>query len=145
MTKICIVAAVAAAVAIIAPASAFAAGWSQLMPAISEANGFVATILVLTTFTMTDMRTLRIVAIYSNVAFIAYSTLEWLPPVLILHLTLLPLNLLRLMELAARGSSSSECDSISRFRSWVMALQAVAALLVCRLVTKIKAWPSLPD
>jgi hypothetical protein len=118
MTKICIVAAVAATVAVITPASAFAAGWFQMMPAISETNGFVASILVLTTFTMTDMRTLRIVAICSNVAFIAYSALEWLLPVLILHLTLLPLNVLRLTELADRDSTSSVRDSISVFRSW---------------------------
>jgi hypothetical protein len=141
MTKICIVAAVAAAVAVIAPASAFAAGWFQIMPAISEANGFVASILVLTTFTMTDMRTLRIVAIFSNVAFIAYSALEWLPPVLILHLTLLPLNALRLTELA-RGSMSSECDSTSLLRSWLGAFQT-NALQVSRLVTKIRIWPKI--
>jgi hypothetical protein len=128
MTKICIVAAGAAAVTVITPASAFAAGWSQMMPVISEANGFVASILVLATFTMTDMRTLRIVAICSNVAFIAYSALEWLPPVLILHITLLPLNVLRLTELADRGSTSSEI-----FRSlWLRALQANAALRVSR-------------
>jgi hypothetical protein len=141
MTKICIVAAVAAALAVIAPASAFAAGWFQMMPVISEANGFVASILVLTTFTMTDMRALRIVAIFSNVAFIAYSALEWLPPVLILHLTLLPLNVLRLTQLTARGSTSSECDS--PFRSWLRALQADEALHVSRLVTEIRAWPRL--
>jgi hypothetical protein len=104
-----------------------------MMPVISEANGFVALILVLTTFTMTDMRTLRIVALCSNVAFIAYSALEWLPPVLILHLTLLPLNVLRLTELANRGSTSSGCDSISVFRSWwLRALQANAVLQVSR-------------
>jgi hypothetical protein len=131
MTKICIVAAGAAAVAVITPASAFAAGWFQMMPVISEANGFVASILVLTTFTMTDMRTLRIVAICSNVAFIAYSALEWLPPVLILHITLLPLNVLRLTELTDRGGTSSECDSISIFRSlWLRSLQTNAALRV---------------
>jgi hypothetical protein len=140
MTKICIAAAVAAALAVIAPASAFAAGWFQMMSVISEANGFVASILVLTTFTMTDMRTLRVVAIFSNVAFIAYSALEWLPQVLILHLTLLPLNVLRLAELAARGSTPSECDLISPFRSWLRALQADAALEVSRLVTIIRAW-----
>jgi hypothetical protein len=144
MTKICIVAGVVAALAVIAPASAFAAGSFQMLPVISEADGFVASILVLTTFTMTDMRTLRIVAIFSNIAFIAYSVLEWLPPVLILHLTLLPMNALRLTELAARGSASRECDSISNFRSWLRVLQADAALKVSRLVTKIRAWTTLP-
>lgn len=69
------------------------------MPAISEATGFLASALVLLTFAMGDMRMLRIIAIFSNVAFIAYGALDWLPPVLSLHLLLLPLNLLRLKEI----------------------------------------------
>jgi hypothetical protein len=127
MTKICIVAVVTAAVAVITPACAFAAGWFQIMPVISEANGFVASILILTTFTMTDMRALRIVAICSNVTAIAYSGLEWLLPVLILHLALLPLNVLRLTELASRGSTSNECGSIRALR------------LVCRRTGMLRA------
>ena len=35
---------------------------------------------------------LRITAILSNVAFITYGALNWLPPVLALHLLLLPVN-----------------------------------------------------
>ena len=69
---------------------------------ISEATGFFASSLVLLTFTMKDMRTLRIIAIFSNVAFIAYGALDWLPPVLSLHLLLLPLNMLRLKEIQNR-------------------------------------------
>ena len=41
---------------------------------------------------------LRTVAIMSNLAFITYGTIEWLPPVLVLHLVLLPLNIVRLWE-----------------------------------------------
>ncbi len=69
------------------------------MAMLSEMTGFLASALVLTTFTMKDMRMLRIVAVFSNVAFIAYGVLDWLPPVLGLHLLLLPLNLLRLWEM----------------------------------------------
>jgi hypothetical protein len=138
MTRVCIVAAIAAALAAVAPASAFAAGWVKLMPVLSEANGFVASILVLTTFMMTDMRTLRIVAIFSNIAFITYSAFEWLPPVLILHLTLLPLNVLRLTELAARRSASNERDTTSALRS-LPAFKAGAAFRLSQLVANIKA------
>jgi hypothetical protein len=74
------------------------------MGTISEATGFFASSLVLLTFTMKDMRMLRIIAIFSNVAFIAYGILDWLPPVLSLHLLLLPLNLLRLKEIQTRAS-----------------------------------------
>jgi CRP/FNR family transcriptional regulator, cyclic AMP receptor protein len=48
--------------------------------------------LVLAAFGMKDMVNLRIVAICSNVAFITYAVMLNLPPILILHVTLLPLN-----------------------------------------------------
>jgi CRP/FNR family transcriptional regulator, cyclic AMP receptor protein len=65
----------------------------------SELSGYVASTLVLLTFMSRDMRLLRILAILSNIAFIIYGVLEWLPPVLILHAVLLPLNFVRLEEL----------------------------------------------
>ncbi len=69
------------------------------MPAFSTLVGAAAAALVLLTFTTRDMRTLRLIAICSNVAFIVYGALDWLPPILVLHLTLLPLNVLRLAQL----------------------------------------------
>ena len=62
-----------------------------------SAIGFIASGLVLAAFGMKDMVNLRIVAICSNVAFIAYALLLDLPPVLVLHVILLPLNGWRLM------------------------------------------------
>jgi hypothetical protein len=50
------------------------------------------------------MRHLRFIGIHSNVAFIGYGALAWLPPVLYLHLLLLPLNIVRLMELQRTAS-----------------------------------------
>jgi hypothetical protein len=47
---------------------------------------------------MKDMVNLRIVAICSNVAFITYAVMLNLPPILILHVVLLPLNGLRLAQ-----------------------------------------------
>jgi hypothetical protein len=72
------------------------------MPMISEATGFLASALVFITFTMKDVRLLRIMAVFSNIAFIAYGILSWLPPIFILHLLLLPLNLVRLMEIQTK-------------------------------------------
>ena len=66
----------------------------------SEITGFVASGLVLLTFAMHDMRWLRTVAIFSNVAFILYGAINWLLPVLALHLLLLPLNVLRLSQVS---------------------------------------------
>ena len=67
------------------------------MPTTSAIIGYIASVLVLTTFWTNDLRRLRILAILSNIAFISYGTLVWLPPVLGLHLLLLPLNAVRLM------------------------------------------------
>ncbi len=62
--------------------------------------GYVASALVLATFTTNDMRLLRVVGICSNIAFIIYGSLGGLAPVLVLHLLLLPLNVVRLLQLA---------------------------------------------
>jgi hypothetical protein len=75
----------------------------------TDIAGYIASALVLLTFMTKDMRVLRIVAILSNVAFIAYGALGALPPILLLHLLLLPLNLVRLKELqgsACEGGGS---------------------------------------
>jgi CRP/FNR family transcriptional regulator, cyclic AMP receptor protein len=74
--------------------------------------GWVAAVLVFSAFFMRTMIPLRIVAIASNVAFIAYALLglrygvfDRLYPILVLHATLLPLNVVRLREL--RGMIAS--------------------------------------
>ena len=61
--------------------------------------GYIASALVLATFSMQSMRSLRATAIASNIAFIAYATYGHLPPILILHSVLLPLNIIRLMQI----------------------------------------------
>jgi hypothetical protein len=61
------------------------------------------------------MRLLRLVAILSNLAFITYGVLVWLPPVLGLHLLLLPVNILRLKEgLGARSDLCPGNQHLSR-------------------------------
>ena len=70
-----------------------------------EPVGYLASLLVLATFCMRDMVALRAVAIAGNLAFIAYSGLAQIGPVLLLHVLLLPINVLRLLELrAAQGA-----------------------------------------
>jgi len=66
---------------------------------LSGISGYAASTLVLFTFVAKDMRVLRTIAIFSNLAFITYGTIEWLPPVLFLHMVLLPLNIVRLAEI----------------------------------------------
>jgi hypothetical protein len=69
--------------------------------------GYVAATLVLATFCMRSMRTLRWVAIASNLAFMAYAFLADLGPVFVLHALLLPINVGRLLQLRGAPSSST--------------------------------------
>jgi len=71
---------------------ALAVGYSELI-------GYLAAILVFTSFYMKTMIPLRVVALGSNLAFIAYGIAGSLYPVLILHLALFPLNVLRLVQI----------------------------------------------
>lgn len=66
-----------------------------------EPVGYLASMLVLASFCMRDMVALRVVAIAGNLAFIVYSGLADIGPVLLLHVVLLPVNVLRLVELRA--------------------------------------------
>ena len=68
---------------------------------VAEMVGYLASALVFLTFCMRTMIPLRLVAIASNVAFIAYSAMDGLYPVLILHSVLLPLNTWRTVQMIA--------------------------------------------
>jgi CRP/FNR family transcriptional regulator, cyclic AMP receptor protein len=61
--------------------------------------GYLAATLVFCTFAMRTMVPLRVVAIGSNVAFVAYAAPLHLWPIVILHGLLLPMNVLRLREI----------------------------------------------
>jgi hypothetical protein len=63
-----------------------------------DATGYLASGLVLAAFGMKDMAKLRMVAIASNLVFLAYGLSLDLAPVWILHAVLLPLNVWRLTQ-----------------------------------------------
>lgn len=67
----------------------------------TELLGYAAAGLVVATFSARSITALRVLAIASNVLFIAYATGAHLPPILILHALLLPINLLRLWQALA--------------------------------------------
>lgn len=71
-----------------------------------EAVGYLASVLVLCTFCTKTMAPLRMFAIGSNVAFIAYGAALALHPILILHALLLPLNAWRLWQLLRLGRAA---------------------------------------
>ena len=64
--------------------------------------GFIASGMVLATFGMRDMLSLRLVAILSNVAFINYGHAAHILPVEVLHSILLPVNLWHVLPMLRR-------------------------------------------
>jgi hypothetical protein len=64
--------------------------------------GYAASVAVLGTFLMRRMIPLRLLAILSNILFIAYGYAEQIYPVLCLHIALLPINVQRLSTSMAR-------------------------------------------
>jgi len=60
--------------------------------------GYAASAAVLMTFCMTTIIPLRILALVSNVLFMAYGYVDHLYPVLTLHAILFPVNALRLVQ-----------------------------------------------
>jgi hypothetical protein len=92
--------------------------------------------MVLLTFMTKDMRLLRVLAIFSNIAFITYAVLAWLPPVFCLHLLLLPVNVLRLRSLLAEeglpaaGPMLVACHNVFWRNSGVQ-LECLCSPMVC--------------
>ena len=63
-----------------------------------EVLGYAGGLLVFSTFYLKTMIRLRIVAIASNVVYVAYALMGHMVPILVLHIFLLPLNIWRLVE-----------------------------------------------
>jgi hypothetical protein len=64
-----------------------------------DAMGYLASTFVLGSFASRSMMPLRVLAALSNLAFVGYALQRSLPPVLLLHAMLLPVNLWRIAEL----------------------------------------------
>ncbi len=64
-----------------------------------DLTGYLASLAVLATFCMSRMICLRAVAVLSNVLFVTYGIGEHLYPVLILHVALLPINIMKIFRL----------------------------------------------
>jgi len=79
-------------------------GWAEMV-------GYLASLLVASSFYMKTIIPLRIFAIASNVAFIIYGFVCGLVPVLVLHLFLFPLNILRLMQMRKLIADVNEASS----------------------------------
>jgi hypothetical protein len=80
--------------------------------------GYSASGLVVVTFYMKDMVPLRIAALCSNIAFLTYGITLGLGPVVLLHATLIPLNLWRLSSalpatVKAERAAATEPDAFA--------------------------------
>jgi len=82
---------------------------------VSEVLGYAASSAVLVTFLMRSMMPLRLVAILSNVLFLAYGYAADIHPVLLLHAALLPINITRLATLR----SGDVFSRLYKHRHWV--------------------------
>ena len=79
--------------------------------------GFLASGLVLTSFWMRDILSLRLVAIASNVAFITYGHAAHILPVMVLHAILLPVNLWHVLPMLRRASEAWLDQSVKSIRA----------------------------
>ena len=86
------------------------------LDSLPESVGWIAAGLTLLTFYCTQAHRLRMFALSANLAFILYGFLAALWPVLVLHLLLLPINLLRLRA-ALRESAAGMARSASGERA----------------------------
>ena len=84
-----------------------------------DVAGYVAAVLVFLTFYMQTMIPLRLVGICSNCVFIIYAYFGTLYPVLILHIILLPLNLLRLREMLRLTKQVSAATRADLSMDWL--------------------------
>ena len=64
-----------------------------------QALGFLAALLMFSTFYMKNMIPLRIIGIASNITFIIYTANAAIWPVFTLHVVLLPMNIFRLVQM----------------------------------------------
>jgi hypothetical protein len=60
--------------------------------------GFAAALAVLAGFCMTSIRPLRRLALASNILFVLYGLLAHIYPVFLLHMILMPINLMKLRQ-----------------------------------------------
>ncbi len=86
---------------------------------VADALGYVAALLVFSTFWMKTMIPLRVLGIGSNVFFLAYGYLAAAYPPLVLHVFLLPLNMWRLHEMMLLTEKVEKAAAGDRNMDWV--------------------------
>jgi hypothetical protein len=80
--------------------------------------GYLASGLVLAAFSMKDMIPLRLAALASNLAFMAYGLALDLPPIWLLHALLVPLNSYRLLAARLRSDVPQIAEHPIPMKGW---------------------------
>ena len=86
---------------------------------IADAMGYIAALLVFTTFWMKTMIPLRVLGLGSNIFFIAYGFLAPAYPPLVLHILLLPLNIVRLREMLRLTRRVEQATAGNNNMDWI--------------------------
>jgi CRP/FNR family cyclic AMP-dependent transcriptional regulator len=86
---------------------------------LTEWLGYIAAAFVFATFSVKTMVPLRIIAVVSNVLFLAYGYLHPAYPVLVLHLALLPLNIWRLHQMLTLVRETKAATDDDLDMSWI--------------------------
>jgi CRP/FNR family transcriptional regulator, cyclic AMP receptor protein len=81
--------------------------------------GYAAAVLVFATFWMKTMIPLRTLGLASNVLFIGYGYLAGAYPPLVLHLLLLPLNVMRLQQMLLLNRQVAHAAAGNLNMDWV--------------------------
>jgi CRP/FNR family transcriptional regulator, cyclic AMP receptor protein len=95
----------------------------------TEWLGYIAAAFVFATFSMKTMVPLRVVAIASNVLFIAYGYLHPAYPVLLLHLLLLPLNFWRLQQMLSLVRETKLAHDDDLDMNWIRPFTTTRAMV----------------
>ena len=82
--------------------------------------GYTASLAVLTSFCMSRIAHLRLLALASNVLFAAYGYVDHLTPVLILHTVLFPINLVRLLQIYWKPRRTLARDDLANIHPFHM-------------------------
>lgn len=100
-----------------------------------EPIGYIAAFLTITTYSMRDVRYLRVTAICANTFFIFYGFYTPIYPTLFLHSVLLPLNMFRLAEVTSKDQS---------FKMYIPRIIWVPVVVVMALVMTFLAYVFIP-
>jgi CRP/FNR family cyclic AMP-dependent transcriptional regulator len=97
---------------------------------LAEIAGYVASALLLATFSVRTMIPLRILGIASSVAFWIYGVLNGLLPIVVLHTILLPVNVYRFFEMQRltreMRDAAESTDGFAAFRPFMTAVSLPA-------------------